>query len=792
MRAKLFALLRLVAAVFLVVLGAWMATQSFAAVYGYRQSLGEPWFRSAGWALYPPFRFLYWDALQNCNGAERFARSWRYLYGGIALGLLAFLSGVPRRFSFHALRRDLIVVGCLLSGLACALAGLFLAAQLQARLARYSVSLGAPFGYWYRIPLYRPHSFLAWRILFQGNPVYLRDFRRVQWLAWGGLLLGVAASGRLWLRLKKPEPVAGSHGTARWAGEEVLEQARLHGEHGVVLGRSRSGRLLSHDREEHVLLLAPPRSGKGVGVIVPTLFSWPHSVVITDIKGENWGISAGYRKSELGNVVLRFNPTAEEGCTRFNPLEEIRVGTLKEVADTQNIADILVNPFGEGMQNHWDKTSYDLLVGTILHILYSPEIKEKNLATLALILSDPDRSFDDTLKAMLTARHDPEFSFGWQGATGTPTPTHPVVASAARAMLDRAETERSGVKSTALASLALYRDPLVARNTSCSDFSITDLMQHEKPVSLYLAIPTSEISRTKPLYRMIMNMLGRKCTESMEFKEGRQVVSYRHRLLLLMDEFQSLGQLDFFEAALAFIAGYGIKALLVVQNLEQIRKYYGPHNSIFSNCSVRVAFTPNDIESAEMISRMLGEKTELVTSTSYSGRRLDLWLRNTTHSTQEIARRLLTPGEVLEFPEKEEIIFLAGHPPIRANKIRYFEDRSFKGRVRGAPVVSDTIAVAARNPIAAVVAAAQGDMEEVRLPIWGGTAWQVEEKGEAVPMPVPDPRQECQVSTPLPAAQEPRGGAQEEMPRWAREFVESQRREKKPETEDDGTGGVTL
>ncbi|QWV93427.1 type IV secretory system conjugative DNA transfer family protein [Geomonas oryzisoli] len=792
MRPKLFALLRLVVAVSLVVLGAWMATQSFAAVYGYRDSLGEPWFRLAGRALYPPFRFLYWDALQNGNGAEHFARSWRYLYGGITLGLLVFLSGVPGRFSFRVLRRHLVVLGCLLPGLACALGGLFLAAQLQARLARYPVSLGAPFRYWYRIPLYRPHSFLAWRIMFQRDPAYRRDFNRVQWLAWGGLLLGVVVSGRLWLRLKKPEPVADSHGTARWAGEEVLEQARLYGEHGVVLGRSQSGRLLSHDREEHVLLLAPPRSGKGVGVIVPTLFSWPHSVVITDIKGENWGISAGYRKSELGNLVLRFNPTAEEGCARFNPLEEIRVGTLKEVADTQNIADILVNPFGEGMQNHWDKTSYDLLVGTILHILYSPEIKEKNLATLALILSDPERSFDDTLKAMLTARHDPEFSFGWQSATGTPTPTHPVVASAARAMLDRADTERSGVKSTALASLALYRDPLVARNTSCSDFSITDLMQHEKPVSLYLAIPTSEISRTKPLYRMIMNMLGRKCTESMEFKEGRQVVSYRHRLLLLMDEFQSLGQLEFFEAALAFIAGYGIKALLVVQNLEQIRKYYGPHNSIFSNCNVRVVFTPNDIESAELISRMLGEKTELVTSTSYSGRRLDFWLRNTTHSTQEIARRLLTPGEVLEFPEKEEIIFLAGHPPIRANKIRHFKDRSFKSRVRAAPAVSDTIAVAGRNPIAAVVAAAQGGKEEVRLPIWGGTAWQTEENEEAAPVPVPAPVQEREVSTPPPAAQEPGGGTQEEMPRWARELMESRHREEKPETEDDGTGGVTL
>ncbi len=763
----------------------WWATQDLAHTVAYSTNLGPPWFRLGSYPVYRPFTFFAWDIFCRLAGSPIFQKGWCLIFAGAA-GAAVCLSLVGLRpRSWNAYRERAAGLLCLGPGAASVFAGLWISTQAMAKLAGYRSSLRAPWFVWHGYPVYRPYAFLAWYARYAEEAP--RTCSQAGYYLIMGLAVGFCLTAYFWKKRSASCSKLTSHGTARWAGRRDLVQSRLTDNDGVVLGKAKSGVRLCHGTEEHVLLLAPPRTGKGVGVIVPTLFTWPHSVVITDIKGENWGITAGFRKKGLNNVVLRFDPTAEAGGVRFNPLEEIRVGTLREVADTQNIADILVNPYGEPNQSHWDRTGYDLLVGTILHILHSPEIKEKNLATLALMLSDPERSFDDTLKAMLTARHDPELRRGWRTASGKPTATHPVVASAARAMLDKAEGERSGVKSTALATLALYRDPLVALNTSCSDFRITDLMNHDKPVSLYMVIPTSEICRTRPLYRMIMNMLGRKLTEKMDFENGRQVVRYRHRLLLLLDEFQSLGQLDFFEASLAFIAGYGIKALLVVQNPEQIKKYYGTHTSIFSNCGVRVVYTPNDIDEAEQISRALGERTELVTNTSLSDSGKGLWSRNTTTSTQEIGRRLMTAREIAELPEDEEIIFVAGHPPIKADKIRYYQDRRFKGMVRAAPAVSD-LCQAASEGTAAVRAAVQVVEAEVVV--------KAKMKPVAVQAPVEavfEPAAPMIAAGKGPAARE-RTHGEEEMPEWARRVVADQAKAKAKNStpNDDGTGGVTL
>jgi type IV secretion system protein VirD4 len=764
----------------------WMASTYVSGHIEAPEKLPPPWFHLGGHSFYRPLEFFKLDMLSRNLGPKEFAHAWYLVYGGMIGFVLCLVMAALHYEGWGRLKERVAATLLFLPGAAVLCTGLWVSTQALAKLFQYQSALGYPWFVWHGFRVYRPYAFLIW--YGQNHHRFPRAFGNASCFTWSGFAIGGCLSVMLWKNRQKAQKVGTSHGTAHWAGSADLAHAGLTGNAGVVLGKSKSGQQLCHDTEGHVLLLAPPRTGKGVGGIVPTLLSWAHSVVICDIKGENWGITAGYRKSGLKNVVLRFDPTAESGGARFNPLEEIRVGTLREVADTQNIADILVNPYGEGRQSHWDKTGYDLMVGTILHILYSPEIREKNLATLALILSDPERSFDDTLQAMLTARHDPDLRHGWTTASGKPTATHPVVASAARAMLDKAEAERSGVKSTALATLSLYRDPLVAMNTRCSDFRITDLMQHERPVSLYMVIPTSEICRTRPLYRMLMNMLGRKFTESMEFAGGRQVVNYRHRLLLLMDEFQALGQLDFFEAQLAFIAGYGIKALLVVQNPGQIKKFYGQDTSIFSNCGVRVVYTPNDIDEAEQISRSLGDKTEVVINTSRSENRNDFWPRNTTTSTQEIGRRLMTASEIKELPDGEEIIFVAGHPPIKANKIRYYSDGNFKAKVMAAPGASD-VCKAGPTGVEAVRAAARGAAVEAARP---ATATVV-----ATPMVETDKT----LDLPAPFAQVPPPPAKEQKqpdqaaPEWAREAMAKWARQKKvnhPEDTDDGTGGVTV
>ncbi|PWB84676.1 MAG: conjugal transfer protein TraG, partial [Methylocystaceae bacterium] len=262
---------------------------------------------------------------------------------------------------------------------------------------------------------------------------------------------------------------------------------------------------------------------------------------------------------------------------------------------------------------------------------------------------------------------------------------HPVIASSARELLNKSENERSGVLSTAMSFLGLYRDPVVARVTARCDWRIADLVGSRQPVTLYLVVPPSDINRTKPLIRLILNQIGRRLTEELT-ASGK-----RHRLLLMLDEFPALGRLDFFESALAFMAGYGLKGFLIAQSLNQIERAYGPNNAILDNCHVRVSFATNDERTAKRVSDALGTATELRDSTNYAGHRLAPWLGHLMVSRQETARPLLTPGEIMQLPPSDEIVMVAGTPPIRATKARYFEDARLQERILTPP---DLIAAA--------------------------------------------------------------------------------------------------
>ena len=419
---------------------------------------------------------------------------------------------------------------------------------------------------------------------------------------------------------------------------------------------------LRHDGPEHVLCFAPTRSGKGVGLVVPTLLTWPGSAIVHDIKGENWQLTAGFRDRH-GRVLL-FDPTNPKSAA-YNPLLEVRRGDW-EVRDVQNVADILVDPEGSlDKRNHWEKTSHSLLVGAILHVLYAEE--KKTLAGVAAFLSDPRRPIEATLAAMMTTKH--------LGAAGP----HPVVASTARELLNKSDNERSGVLSTAMSFLGLYRDPVIAEVTGRCDWRIADLTAEARPTTLYMVVPPSDISRTKPLIRLVLNQIGRRLTEDLHATERK------HRVLMMLDEFPALGRLDFFESALAFMAGYGIKSFLIAQSLNQIEKAYGANNSILDNCHVRVSFATNDERTAKRVSDALGTATEMKAMKNYAGHRLSPWLGHLMVSRSETARPLLTPGEVMQLPPADEIVMIAGTPPIRAKKARYYEDARFRERVMQPP-----------------------------------------------------------------------------------------------------------
>jgi type IV secretion system protein VirD4 len=557
-----------------------------------------------------------------------------------------------------------ILWGQILVVFAIVLATMWAATQWTAWRFGYQPQLGDPWFVVAKLPLYPPPAFFWWwfafdayapRIFFEGAVI----------AASGGFAAIIGAISMSAWRAREAKNIV-TYGSARWATEKEVRAAGLLGPDGVVLGRWGHD-YLRHDGPEHVLCFAPTRSGKGVGLVIPTLLTWPGSVIVHDIKGENWTLTAGWR-SRFGRVLL-FDPTNTESSP-YNPLLEVRRGDT-EVRDVQNVADILVDPEGAlERRNHWEKTSHSLLVGAILHVLYAEP--DKTLAGVANFLSDPKNPIETTLRAMMTTPH-----FGDR--------PHPVVASAARELLNKSENERSGVLSTAMSFLGLYRDPVVAKVTRRCDWRIADFVEVRRPTTLYLVVPPSDISRTKPLVRLILNQIGRRLTEELNAKNRR------HRVLLMLDEFPALGRLDFFESALAFMAGYGLKSFLIAQSLNQIEKAYGANNAILDNCHVRIAFATNDERTAKRVSDALGTATEMRAMKNYAGHRLSPWLGHLMVSRQETARPLLTPGEVMQLSAADELVLVSGSHPILAKKSRYYEDRRLQERILPPPSLAGLV-----------------------------------------------------------------------------------------------------
>jgi type IV secretion system protein VirD4 len=557
------------------------------------------------------------------------------------------------------------------------------ATQYFAHQFSYQAALGAHFN-----RIYPPWEILVWAKNWYG--VYPNSIMQA-----GSIGTTVAALGLMGLGIAKvisTNTAKGNeylHGSARWADKTDLKAAGLIGNHdGVYVGAwaDKRGRIhyLRHNGPEHVLTCAPTRSGKGVGLVVPTLLSWKHSTVVTDLKGELWALTAGWRKEYARNKVLRFEPAAADGGVHWNPMDEIRLGTEYEVGDVQNLATVIVDPDGKGLESHWQKTSQALLVGVILHALYKAN-EEGTPATLSdvdAMLADPNRDVAGLWTEMIQYGH-------------VDGKNHSVVGAAGRDQLDRPHEEAGSVLSTAKSYLSLYRDPVVARNVSCSDFRIKDLMNHDAPVSLYIVTQPSDKARLRPLVRVMLNMIVRMLADKLEFEDGEPKVTYRYPLLGMLDEFPSLGKLEILQESLAFLAAYGIKFYLICQDINQLKSRetgYGPDESITSNCHVQNAYPPNRVETAEHLSKLTGQTTVVKEQITTSGRRASALLGQVSRTLQEVQRPLLTVDECLRMPGPRKdspgriteagdmIIYVAGYPAIYGKQPLYFQDPVFRAR----------------------------------------------------------------------------------------------------------------
>ncbi len=563
-------------------------------------------------------------------------------------------------------------------------------------LALYDYALSA-------VPVYAPWQLLLWWARYhwaaQSAPVWAAATKSMVLVALIGLPCVIAAA------IHKAKQIGGQsdlYGSAAFGDELQLRKAGLLSGKGLFVGmwpQRRWGRetmvALQDDGLEPVLVIGPNRSGKGVGFVLPNALTWPESLLVLDPKGENWRGSAGYRKQQ-GHLCLKFDPTCADGsAARWNPLLEMPEPPY-DVAFAQTIAQAIMETeeFSTTDETalHFRHTAENFLRGVLLHVWYAEE--NKSLAGCLQLLTNPQYTLTETLEKMRTAAHDPTGTL-WKDPSGTPTTTHPVVAAAARAVENQAPNERTSTVSTVVAFFNLYQDPIIAANTAASDFRVHDVIDPAlPPVSVYITIPTPEMARLKPFVRILFYLLLHHLTA--EVRDSAHVwadqLAHSRRILLLMDEFPLLGHMRLFHNTISVMASYGIKVLLLAQDLTQIHRAYGKEEHIMGNCRIQVAFAPNRTETAAWMSAKTGMRTVYKQQRTYTGNRFAWYLPHVIASEQEVKRELLTPDEAMRLPESLQVLFANGIPFL-THKIVHYRDQELGRRAQiPAPAASDRMA----------------------------------------------------------------------------------------------------
>jgi type IV secretion system protein VirD4 len=452
-----------------------------------------------------------------------------------------------------------------------------------------------------------------------------------------------------------------THGSARWATKRDAKRAGLFTPAGIILGQG-WGRYLRHEGEEHILLVGPTRSGKGISTIITSLLTRdrePKSVLVSDPKdGENYAVTARWRAS-IG-PVWAFAPRRPP-MTRINVLDTVRLKTRYKFGDTQLIAQSLVAP--EKMYHehptslHFRELAALLLTASILHVLYTKP--RKSLAGVWEFLTQDHDSLSGCLTVMSRTRHRSEG-------------VHQAIVSMTRAIKNiTGDRELSSVWSTAIRPLVLYNDDLVAQSTDTSSVDLNDLQYGPEPVSLYLIAPSPmELERLHPIYRVILDVA---MTRLMEHR----VRTWKHRLWCIYDELPAYGYTRVVDKGIAVQAGYGMKAVLVVQDLESLWDVYGQHTQIWGNCHVKIFHAPdNDLTAKRISENLLGTSTienPVAQQTPGLGQVRSL-------SMQHISRALMTTDELMNMAPEQEIIKVGGYPPFLVEKCDYRTDPNFAGR----------------------------------------------------------------------------------------------------------------
>jgi type IV secretion system protein VirD4 len=484
----------------------------------------------------------------------------------------------------------------------------------------------------------------------------------------------VVLPGMLWAASR---PRRALHGSARFASLSEVKRAGLllkeeaTNSPSILIGRFR-GRFMALPGQLSVMLSAPTRSGKGVGVVVPNLLNWPDSVVVLDIKGENYAITAGYR-AQHQQALYAFSPFDEEARShRWNPLTAVRNSPLHRVGDLLGIGQVFFPNDGSGTSSEafFNDQARNLFLGLGLLLMETPDLP-RTIGEMLRQSSGQGQPLKTHLSGLIQQRQDANHPFSDE------------CVDALQRLLCNSENTLASVVATFHAPLIIFADAVVDAATSADDFDLSQLRRQR--MSIYVRIPPHRLANARPLLNLFFSQLVSLNTQQLPAQDK----SLKYQCLLVNDEFTAMGRVGIITHSAAFLAGYNLRLLTVVQAMSQLDTTYGEKEArtFATNHGLQILFAPREQRDADEYSAMLGYFTERVTtrglSRSFSGH----GHRTVSRNESEQRRALLLPQEFKELGRDRLVVICENCKPILCEKIRYFQDKAFTARLLPAPKV---------------------------------------------------------------------------------------------------------
>jgi type IV secretion system protein VirD4 len=484
--------------------------------------------------------------------------------------------------------------------------------------------------------------------------------------SFGGLALALVSAAVLLMPRRRP-----LHGEARFATRGEIAAAGLLGEHGIILGRI-GKRCLMLAGQQGVVLAAPPRAGKGVGVVIPNLLNWPDSVICVDIKRENWMLTAGFRQ-RAGHQCFLFDPLSDDGRTaRWNPFFYVSPDPVKRVNDLQRIAEMLY-PDPPNVDPFWTASARSLFLGIALYLFETPSVPKTIGEVLRQGMASDDEGFGQHWKRIVEGRGKGK---------------HPLSSQCVRALydvIDLAPVTASSIRKTFTSRLDLWLNPILDAATSENDFDLRNLRRQR--ITVHVGVNPDDLHRLRTVLSLFFQQEIGLQTRALPEQDPTLV----YQVLILLDEGAALGRIPVLAEALSYLPGYNVRVVLVIHTPAQLREVYGANaaETMLKSLAARIVFAPKDYTDAREISDELGVTTVKARTTSRAlfGAGGSKGHRSPSISISEQRRALLLPQEVKALGNDQALIFYEGLWPIRCKKIRYFEDRRFVERLHPPPVV---------------------------------------------------------------------------------------------------------